>query len=504
MAQPPTSEPGSSKADASATGVLRGQPVDPNFETDLAQLAAVFSAHGGGGLTPELSTDLALEIVLNEIVVQACLSTGATGAAIALERDGEMVCRASNGDTAPALGSRLDAASGLSRECMRTLRIQRSDDVLADARVDREASQRLGVRSVMVMPLVRGAEPIGLFELFSAQPQAFGERDERTLEALAARIFSTLERAALPLSVLAPDSNPAQSEPVANPVATPVPEAFTRSESGHVAQEGAAQTSAAEPPTADFLAADATTAHAPTAGLHAEDWALSDQGTRDSSEQGVEVFTWALRAAVLVCAILLGLLLGRHLPNTKTVARSGAPPAAVKAPETNPPAESNVPPEKQQAAEAVTQPVAPVKSKEKDLPAGGLRILENGKEIYRLPPAQNAATQNPAGSVERASSAEPDTSLSPLAPVAEGTLLYRVEPEYPEEARRKGIEGAVVLGVHIGGDGAVQSVQLVSGSPELAPPSIDAVKQWRFQPRRVNGRPTPMQTRVTLNFKLPQ
>src|ERR1700751_1960962 len=102
MAQPPTAEPGPSKADASASGGLRAQPQDIHFETDLAQLAAVFSAHGGG-VSPGLSNDRALEIVLNEIVVQACLSPGATGAAIGLPRNGEMVCRARDGATAPTL-----------------------------------------------------------------------------------------------------------------------------------------------------------------------------------------------------------------------------------------------------------------------------------------------------------------------------------------------------------------------------------------------------------------
>ena len=53
-------------------------------ESDLGELAALFAAHSGGGLSAEVSTDLALEIVLNEIVEQACLATGATGAAIAL------------------------------------------------------------------------------------------------------------------------------------------------------------------------------------------------------------------------------------------------------------------------------------------------------------------------------------------------------------------------------------------------------------------------------------
>jgi TonB family protein len=61
-----------------------------------------------------------------------------------------------------------------------------------------------------------------------------------------------------------------------------------------------------------------------------------------------------------------------------------------------------------------------------------------------------------------------------------------------------------VLDVHIGGDGAVQDLQVASGPPQLAQASIDAVKQWRFKPRRVNGRPVPMQTTITLNYRLPQ
>ncbi len=71
------------------------------FESDLAELAAKFAAHGGDSFPADLSAELALEIVLNEIVEQACLATGATGAAVVLERDGEMVCRASSGPTAP-------------------------------------------------------------------------------------------------------------------------------------------------------------------------------------------------------------------------------------------------------------------------------------------------------------------------------------------------------------------------------------------------------------------
>ncbi len=422
----------------SATGVLRAQPQDASFETDLAQLAAVFSAHGGG-VSAELSNDLALEIVLNEIVVQACLSTGATGAAIALERDGEMVCRGSNGETAPALGSRLDSSSGLSGECIRARHIQRSDDVLADARVDGEVWQRLGVRSVMVMPLMRGEKLLGLFELFSSQAQAFGERDERTLEALAARIFSTLERAALPLPGPAPAPIPAQSEPVENHAETLVHEVADVSEAREVAPQIGAQAAGLESVPAYSMAADSTTEHAAAAGLLDEDWAAADltpreSSSRDVSERGVEVLTWALRGAVLVCAILLGLLLGRHLPTQKTVGNSVIPStAAVKAPvTTSAPADANVPMEKQETAAAPVPPPLPVKSKEKDVPAGSLRIFENGKEIFHMSPAQSGDGQTPAGSVERASSAEPDNSIAPLPTVAGGNVAL---------PRRAGVSG---------------------------------------------------------------
>src|SRR5439155_1585101 len=70
---------------ADGTGPSQAQPLP---ETDLADLTARFAASGGPGLSSELSMELALEIVLHEIVEQTCLATGATGAAIVLERDG--------------------------------------------------------------------------------------------------------------------------------------------------------------------------------------------------------------------------------------------------------------------------------------------------------------------------------------------------------------------------------------------------------------------------------
>jgi periplasmic protein TonB len=91
-----------------------------------------------------------------------------------------------------------------------------------------------------------------------------------------------------------------------------------------------------------------------------------------------------------------------------------------------------------------------------------------------------------------------------LAPgLAEGNLLYRVEPDYPEEARRQGVQGPVVLDLHISKDGLVQGVDLVSGQPLLVQAATTAVKQWRFRTRYVNGNEVEMQARITLHFALP-
>jgi TonB family protein len=92
-------------------------------------------------------------------------------------------------------------------------------------------------------------------------------------------------------------------------------------------------------------------------------------------------------------------------------------------------------------------------------------------------------------------------NLSPSE--AEGSLLRRVEPKYPDEARLRHVQGTEILDVQIGTDDKVQDVQVVSVPPLLAQASTDAIKQWRFKTRRVNGHPAEMQTQVTLNFRLP-
>ena len=68
------------------------------------------------------------DTILGTIAVAAHSLTGATGAAVAMPRDGTVICVGRSGETAPELGDRLNLDSGISGECLRTGVIMRCDD----------------------------------------------------------------------------------------------------------------------------------------------------------------------------------------------------------------------------------------------------------------------------------------------------------------------------------------------------------------------------------------
>jgi putative methionine-R-sulfoxide reductase with GAF domain len=136
-----------------------------------------------------------LEAALQLLAERAQYITGASGAAIALLEVSEMICRASAGASAPALGAEVQMKSGLTGESVRTRQVLRCDDAETDSRVNRESCRALGIKSVMVVPLVREKEVIGVFELLADCANAFEERDVTALERLAEMVQTGLEHA---------------------------------------------------------------------------------------------------------------------------------------------------------------------------------------------------------------------------------------------------------------------------------------------------------------------
>ncbi|HTS36139.1 MAG TPA: M56 family metallopeptidase [Candidatus Solibacter sp.] len=81
-------------------------------------------------------------------------------------------------------------------------------------------------------------------------------------------------------------------------------------------------------------------------------------------------------------------------------------------------------------------------------------------------------------------------------------IVKKVNPQYPDAARKAGIEGDVVLRAIVGKSGDVENLQIVSGHPQLAPAAIEAVKQWKYKPYLKNGEPVEVQTDITVSFTL--
>jgi TonB family protein len=81
-------------------------------------------------------------------------------------------------------------------------------------------------------------------------------------------------------------------------------------------------------------------------------------------------------------------------------------------------------------------------------------------------------------------------------------VLKQVPPIYPEKARKAGVQGTVVLKVHVSKTGDIENIEMLSGHPMLVPAAIEAVKQWKYKPYLLNGEPVAVETQVSVNFTL--
>ena len=134
-----------------------------------------------------------LDEVLQLVAERARTITGSDGIAIALAEDDAIVCRASTGMIAPDRGARLDPNSGFSGACLRSGRIVRSDDTEDDPRVNVEACRRLGVRSLVAVPIAGTQGVMGLLEAFSSETYGFNDSDVRSLSLLAELILAAMK-----------------------------------------------------------------------------------------------------------------------------------------------------------------------------------------------------------------------------------------------------------------------------------------------------------------------
>lgn len=90
-------------------------------------------------------------------------------------------------------------------------------------------------------------------------------------------------------------------------------------------------------------------------------------------------------------------------------------------------------------------------------------------------------------------------SLTHLDPAM---LIHRVEPVYPTLPRQMGRSGRVELRAIVATDGTIQSLQIVYGDPLFFQSALDAVRQWRYKPTILNGKPMEIDTFITVIYNI--
>lgn len=135
------------------------------------------------------------------------------------------------------------------------------------------------------------------------------------------------------------------------------------------------------------------------------------------------------------------------------------------------------------------------------VPAVGKTIKDVA--VNDLAPAAAAPPPEPAASAGAPSwEGEAPVLEEPLEPA---TLISKVDPDYPEAARRAGVEGTVVLDAEINENGHVTRVTVERGLPlGVSEAAVAAVERWRYRPARGRTGPLPSHKTVRILFTLGQ
>ena len=473
--------------------------------------------------------------ILEQILEQVLLATSATAAAIAL-RDGDgMVCRASVGPNAPDIGVRLDISSGLSGACVRTAEIQYCADTESDPRANAAASRRLQVRSVLVVPIMDGAELLGIFEIFSPHLAAFGNRDLQNLETLSRVVLENLREYALASAPLpAVDdlfvSPPVMPEPVSEPTPAPFAPTVTAAPAPVACVPAAAEYAPAakfsldetDEPLFSFIDAQAIGSPViepapveapPPAGwpvIRAETpmFSASFPERRRPKKKRHEWTTSLLTAAVITVAVVLGWTVGRPSWQRATASRRSASdrPYDFGEADRNRDGEhnGNSGADRGRVSDSSASRGEEAKSEGKQND-DGLVVFQHGKVVFRQARPQARGTESAAFTATQPGidSTERGPAIFISPEMASARLIQRIEPIYPETALQAHIQGEVELEAVIGKDGLVQQLKLVSGDALLAEAAADAVRQWKFRPYQSDGQPAAFSTHVSVDFRLP-
>lgn len=413
------------------------------------------------------ASDTPLAVILSAIAEAAQRFTESSGAALAMPREGVVICCARSGEAAPELGSRLNLDSGISGECLRVGKTLRCDDTEQDPRVDPQVCRRLGLRSIALVPLRGEFGCVGILEAFSPRAYAYSEQHITFLERLAE---------------LAEVAQARELKPAMGQASEVVVES---GETGMVANE------------------------------------LPEISP---STRGLRYRVIGIAVIVLVAAGLwFGVRRRRGEPvvGQKAVQPESTAPAGAtsnqsaaltwQAGKTNPVngvghAAAGIQRASKITLDDVT--IRTIATTDRPAPAAGDLTTSSGapeaiRGAVQPPQLSSPEPKDMLAGVLKTPVALPAFSVPPSQGVTGGVLINRVHPIYPPAAIPMQLEGTVILQAVVDEEGKIQNLKAISGYPILARAAMDAVAQWRYEPYRLNGKAVPMQTQITVSFKLP-
>jgi TonB family protein len=138
-------------------------------------------------------------------------------------------------------------------------------------------------------------------------------------------------------------------------------------------------------------------------------------------------------------------------------------------------------------------------------------------KVARASKAQLGAVSDPGIAMEDNTTGDalsgmiPENTNQPAAPAAPvpvggdvkpAKLMASVAPTYPALARSQHVGGDVKVDALIDANGRVTTMKIVSGPTLLHQAAMDALRQWKYQPATLDGKPVPMHLTVTIQFRL--
>lgn len=444
------------------------------------------------------SGDHRLDPMLAAIADGARRLTGASAAALAMWKDGAMVCRGRSGETAPPLGAQLSTDSGISGECLRTGKMQHCPDTDNSPLVDAEVCRSLGLRSIAVLPIPGWRGVNGILEVFSKEPDAFTQHHLALLEHLT--VLAERARALQPHGATAQ----AAKEPVAKSQPVGILPASDRVEDVALAFVGRRHRPL-------VVAAISVAAIMLIAFVIWLGWRGPDESTRKAHAASSPLISAGITVHPSPTHLPDDDPVWKPDPGGEVLISLGAKPSPSSPVKTASKvdvieqgnAHSKTPLLKADAASFAGLSHAATDLSAPDSAANDTRNFETQLPAADAPtiPAEQENSSALKG-VLMAKATPPALSAPVSQGISGGRLLSRAAPLYPEQAQTQRVQGRVVVEAMVMEDGSVGELKVMQGHPLLAQSALDAVKHWRYQPFMLDGKPIRRETTITIDFRL--